>query len=632
MLWAAWFGVITGFLELSVLLVRNAQTGGVALGVLRLNRHFTWMVPVADVLIFLACGLALYVVSLIRPRLEAKVRPFVLCFLAFLALLLLVPRLYQTAPLALAGGFALLVGRPILAGARGFGLRTAASLPCFVAGLTCLSAWVSGKDVLQEEWVRFRASKPGPAAPNVLLIVMDTVRAASLSLHGYHRDTSPNLVRIAERGVTFEQARATAPWTLPSHASMFTGRWPHDLSAGEKAPLDATCPTIAEYLSSHGYATGGFVANVFFCNAWYGLARGFEHYDDFYGDEVTVSIGETLNSSTLGRALCSLTGRALPLVRRRKDAARVNRDFLRWLPTVSGRPFFAFLNYFDAHAPYLPPEGFQRRFGRSPLSAGDYITLMEWNERSRKGVSAQTAELALDGYDDCIASLDQELGNLFDELERRGVRERTLIIITSDHGEAMGEHGFYQHGMSLYDQEVHVPLMVIPPGKRSPALRISQPVSLRQIPATIVDLLDVSPGSPFPGASLARFWRRRATAMTGVEGPVVSEAALLGKVSTNLAGPPAWRGKMSSLVAGGMTYIRNADGSEELYDVAGDPGQNSNRAHSGDLQPVLDNLRAALRGVCPEINWTTAGPLETPKSTSEPLVSGSSDHDPGDPM
>src|SRR5262249_1413595 len=126
-----------------------------------------------------------------------------------------------------------------------------------------------------------RRPAPPRGAKNVLLIVLDTVRAQSLSLYGYSRDTTPNLRRIAARGVRFDQALSTAPWTAPSHASMFTGRWPHELSIGWSRPLDATHPTLAEFLSARGYKTAGFVANTTYCSYETGLDRGFARYDDY---------------------------------------------------------------------------------------------------------------------------------------------------------------------------------------------------------------------------------------------------------------------------------------------------------------------------------------------------------------
>ena len=127
------------------------------------------------------------------------------------------------------------------------------------------------------------AGRPLPPAnsPNVLLIVLDTVRADHLSLYGYERPTTPNLEQLGKRGIRFDKARATAPWTLPSHASMFTGRWPHELGEKWMTPLRGNFPTLAEYLGDRGYATAGFVANVGYCSQETGLARGFTHYEDY---------------------------------------------------------------------------------------------------------------------------------------------------------------------------------------------------------------------------------------------------------------------------------------------------------------------------------------------------------------
>ena len=122
---------------------------------------------------------------------------------------------------------------------------------------------------------------PPAGSPNILLVVLDTVRADRLSLYGYERPTTPNLERLAKRGIRFDLARATAPWTLASHASMFTGHWPHELVQEWMTPLQGNQPMLAEYVGAHGYATAGFVANVTYCSQNSGLARGFTHYEDY---------------------------------------------------------------------------------------------------------------------------------------------------------------------------------------------------------------------------------------------------------------------------------------------------------------------------------------------------------------
>ena len=177
----------------------------------------------------------------------------------------------------------------------------------------------------------------------MLLVVLDAVRADALGIYGAGRDTSPNLARLARRGVRFENARSTAPWTLASHASLFTGRWPSRLGTGIHQPLDATYPTLAEYLASRGYATAGFAANYAFCTScFYGLDRGFAHYEDR-----PVSLDDILGSSGLGRLLVPALDAvryAVPRlleaedqinpvdsldVTHRRDAGEINRAFLR---------------------------------------------------------------------------------------------------------------------------------------------------------------------------------------------------------------------------------------------------------------------------------------------------------------
>ncbi|WP_337175629.1 sulfatase [Paludisphaera sp.] len=582
------FGLLTGTLELTQWLVRNEISGGGALGTFQMSRHFFWMIPASNVAIFGAIGVVLGLFAWVRPAWARKATLAAMGFLCGLALLLTIPGLYGSAAVALAAGLGATTARRALADP----VRFRRALVVAPAALGVVAAVLYG-------WGRVHATLsarvPATAAtgrsPNVLLLVLDTVRAESLSLYGYHRDTTPNLNRLAARAVRFDQARSTAPWTLPSHASMFTGRWPHELNVGEKKPLDGTYPTLAEALSSRGYATGGFIANTFFCNQWFGLGRGFRHYDDFYEEQESVSVAEALRCSSLGR----LAVKALPdslggVERRRKDAARINGAFLNWLDGEGGgdRPFFAFLNYFDAHGPFIPPDGFERPFGRPAADAEEEAMIREWDVRSRAGVTDAHLALARDSYDDCLAYLDQQVGRLFDELERRGILDETLVIVTSDHGEGLGEHDLIGHGRSLYDQETRVPLLIFLPRGERGGESVAEAVSIRDIPATVLDVLGLD-GPAFPGASLAR----RPTA----EAPVLTEVRIKDAVSKNPARPPAWRGPMAAVIADGFSYIRNADGREELYDVLADPAQLRDLAPEPDSAETLTRLRESLDGM-----------------------------------
>jgi len=203
--------------------------------------------------------------------------------------------------------------------------------------------------------------------------------------------------------------------------------------------------------------------------------------------------------------------------------------------------------------------------------------------------SASDIKRVRDEYDACIAYLDDQLGRLFNELDTKGQLENTLVLVTSDHGEHFGEHaGIFQHGASLYSQEIHVPLLVIHPGRVPSGKVISAPVSLRDLPATVVDLLGLGPESPFPGRSLARFWDAGAVRDQSLAEPVLSELLKPGPTSSDDAG------YYSALAVGEMVYIRNAKGDEELYNIAVDPAEAHNLARSAEAQPALERLRTAL--------------------------------------
>ena len=197
----------------------------------------------------------------------------------------------------------------------------------------------------------------------------------------------------------------------------------------------------------------------------------------------------------------------------RKGASVGNRELLDWISQrpQKERPFFAFVNYLDAHYPYLLVPGRIHRFGVEPTEPYQRLLIQRWWELDKTTLSPQGVAFAADAYDDCIADLDEQLGKLIDELDRRGVLKQTWLIVTSDHGESFGEHaGVFCHGKSLYETEVRVPLIVIPPGGREPKQTVKEAVSLRDMAATIVELAGLQRDAPFPGESLSRFWNQSA--------------------------------------------------------------------------------------------------------------------------
>ena len=281
---AAWSGLAGGLLEVGTRVACKLLPGHRIYG---MSRHFFWMAPLSNLLLFAGIGVVLAMAAKLWPRYAGWLSGRLVGFLAILpALIQMSPRIYAWAWAILAVGISSRL-LPILercpAEARRWLMWSFPALVGFV--LVCWGT-VIGRDWFQG---RGEVSRPFPSgqSPNVLLIVLDTVRADRLSLYGYRRPTSPTLERLARGGVRFDEARATAPWTLPSHASLFTGRWPHELDVSWKTPLGTKFPTLAEYLGSRGYATAGFVANVQYCSYEFGLDRGFTHYEDYVLEPMT---------------------------------------------------------------------------------------------------------------------------------------------------------------------------------------------------------------------------------------------------------------------------------------------------------------------------------------------------------
>lgn len=433
------------------------------------------------------------------------------------------------------------------------------------------------------QWSALAALPPPPAnAPNVILVTLDTVRVQNLSLYGYGRPTTPELERIAQRGIMFHRAMTPSPWTLPTHASLFTGRLPHEHRADASTQwLDKTYPTLGEVLQSRGYVTAGFVGNMLACGRVTGVDRGFIHYHD-----VPVSLNMLAHGSLLWEWTIGMH-RPFP----RKTAEAVNEEFLTWLDQHGqrpSRPFFAFLNYFDAHDPYWVPDPEFDLF--SPLPAEE----RERIRRKRKSLwNDDPVELqwAVDTYDGAIAYLDHHLGRLIDELDARGILDNTVVIITSDHGEHFGERKLFGHGCSLYRQLIDAPLLVLVPGDTPANATVTTPVSLVDVPATILELVDGNATDALPGRSLAPLWREGEADETYRETPLIAELEQSGRIPT----PLNRKGPIFSLLIGDLHYIRyTAPLREEIFDYERDPLQTTDLIDTPRAQQQLPELRRAM--------------------------------------
>jgi arylsulfatase A-like enzyme/Flp pilus assembly protein TadD len=285
---------------------------------------------------------------------------------------------------------------------------------------------------------------------NVLLLTIDTLRADRVGAYGGTGGLTATLDRLAARGIRFARAYSHAPITLVAHASILTGTVPphHGVRNNGAFRLGNQPKTLAEQLKHAGYRTGAFVG-AFVLDARFGLDRGFDTYDDRYQDD--------------SRAATA----TFYFAERRAD--RVLRAALDWIeaPDSQSQPWFTWIHLFDPHAPYHAPPSFAR--GRTP-------------------------------YDAEVAWTDSALGAAFDELNQRGQLARTLIVVTADHGESLGDHGETTHGLFAYESTLRVPMILAHP--KLPPRAIDQPVAHVDIVPTILDLLGIEPWPDLDGRSL----------------------------------------------------------------------------------------------------------------------------------
>jgi len=414
--------------------------------------------------------------------------------------------------------------------------------------------------------------------PNIVLISLDTVRASHIHSYGYTRPTTPNLDLAARRGVLFENAIAPSSWTLASHASIFTGLLPHQHGADFNAPLAGGLLTVARALKARGYQTAGFTSNYDYGYSGWGMAQGFDTYDDD-------SFSPRHNLLLVPAAQRFRQLFFPPVVSYdqfgRRDAAELNRDVIRWLRGHLGRPFFLFINYFDAHDPYLAPAPYDRYFGSVSHGLVRRLSpIMNWQSLSQP-LSAGEQEMLLAGYDNCLAYLDDQVGKLLRLLIESPDWPNTIVIITADHGEAFGEHGgYYGHGWGLGWDLLHVPLIVA--GRDVPAgLRISSVVGTSDLYFTV--LAEAAGRGGFSSRSLGHFWGSERQAQSP-GGPILSELAPIPE-AVDL------RAASASMVTQEWHYIQDAEGGCQMYHWPTDPEER----HDFSQSPQYEGVRLALR-------------------------------------
>ena len=440
------------------------------------------------------------------------------------------------------------------------------------------------------------ASADAGKRPNVLLISLDTVRADHLSLYGYQRDTTPNLKKLAAEATVYRRATSTADWTLPSHASMFTGLYPSehgadcDVARRAIVRLPDEVETVAEILAAGGYATAAVVANIDVLSPRFNLNQGFQ----YYGARLPVTALRSTAPNTVRNVLLGRVERILPKDANPRLYPRAETINAEVFPLIGqfhdrGSPFFLFLNYMDAHDPYDPPAPYSTLYSPEPtIPLSEYYSLSLEVAQLKRQVPDPVRDSLIAKYDGGIAYLDHQVGLLMEHLRRLDLFDDTLIIITADHGEAFGEHQTLGHGMSVYEDQVRVPLVIKwPRGSQQPAVRIS--ASGVDLKPTIVETVGLRTKQRVSGHNLAK--------ETGTTDPWIAETHPCGDVYD---AHPRFHRIDQAVMSGPWKLIASSTGKRELYNIDSDPAEATNRYETDrgpakELEASLENWRKTMR-------------------------------------
>ncbi|MFT4922074.1 MAG: arylsulfatase A-like enzyme [Haloarculaceae archaeon] len=464
-----------------------------------------------------------------------------------------------------------------------------------------------------------------PSRPNVLFVVLDTVRKDRLTVYGHDRPTTPTLAEFADEARVYEQAVAPAPWTLPVHASLFTGLYPSEHNATQETPYLEGATTLAASLSGAGYATSCYSSNAWI-TPYTHLTDGFDDQDNFFkvmpGDLLSgplAKLWKTMNDSDRLRSLADRIVAVGNAIHERlaagggedsKTPAVIDRtmEFI----DDSEEPFFSFINLMDAHLPYHPPEEYVEEFAPGVDSTEVCQNSKAYNCGARD-IGDEEWDDIRGLYDAEVRHIDDQLGRLFEWLREEGLWEETMVVVVADHGELHGEHDLYGHEFCIYDQLVNVPLLVkhpdLEPGRDDGI------VELLDLYHTVLDATDAEGrGQPLdPRRSLlAEEYRsidRGEYAFVEYHRPVVELnqlESIAESAGIDLDENSRFYSRMRAARQPDGKYIRNERTRDEAYRLDRDAGETENVAGTDDetiaaVEAALADFEASVGGEWDEI-------------------------------
>lgn len=449
--------------------------------------------------------------------------------------------------------------------------------------------------------------RPSAPRPNVILVVLDTVRADHLSVYGYERDTTPTLRSFAREAVRFNETIAADGMTLTSHASLFTGLYGLRHGAHPSAdapggrPLSAEFETMAEILNRNGYDTAAIVANTGYLRPFFNLHQGFRYYD-VRGPRMRL---EGCPRFLLRGGLSEAALWLLPdtdLSRWTRNAEEINRAVFEFLDKEAdrSRPLFLFLNYMDAHRPYLSPSPFRERFpGRDPrYGLRHHQRVIRDVMTHKRPISPSERNHLISQYDGALAYLDEQLGRLFAKLKAENLWDSSLVIVTSDHGESFGERNLVEHGSGAVESQLRIPLLIrYPDGPRGEVKLVR--ASTTDILPTVLAVAGIEVPAAVDGRSLLE-------ADSLSSRPVFAESYATG---ATMALDRRFRIPERAVYERRWKLIDSRFGRRELYDVVADP------AETADLYSAQPAVAAHLTKILGE--WSA---LLTTRREPSPLL------------
>lgn len=459
--------------------------------------------------------------------------------------------------------------------------------------------------------------------PNIVILVLDTARARNFSCYGHDRPTTPTVDSIANEGTRFEEVTSVSPWTLPSHASLFTGVPPtvHRTNALESS-LPRSLETLADYVARHGYRTVGVANNPWFSSE-FGLTRGFDEFHELFtlfgaesyrffvnaltdqskslSDRLTTVLSEQSVPSLIKNSM-NAAYRQLDL--RDDDGGKTAVSKSRQLIGGDG-PYLLFVNFLEPHLPYEPPESHRREFIPERVTDSEVDAVnqnaREYNVRNVE-MDASDFDILERLYDAELKYADERIAEIVDALQQTGDWKDTVLFILGDHGENIGNHQLMSHNYSLHETLTRVPLVAHFPEYLKPVPDTESRMSTLDIPATVTDMLPDVDGAAFEEVQVGT------SLLTADDGrPIVAEylnpVPPVEKLEERCENPEfdvsVYDRRLRAIYVDGYKFLRGSDGTRALYDVVEDRDETEtlledNPEQAADLESRLDGWKECL--------------------------------------